>query len=117
MTMENVNEIIDSICNKLGTTVEFIMPEYARMAIVGDVVLILVIFAVGYGGYIGLRKLHKFCEEKEHDYDLYLVVAIIIAVIFVIFGVSAIVASSVELTQAIASPHAFFVKAVMEAIK
>ncbi len=114
--MENVNEIIDSICNKLGTTVEFIVPEYARMAIVGDVVLILVIFAVGYSGYIGLRKLHKFCEE-EHESDVYLAVAIFIAVIFVIFGVSAIVVSSVELTQAIASPHAFFVKEVMGAIK
>ena len=115
--MENVNEIIDSICNKLGTTVEFIVPEYARMAIVGDVVLILVIFAVWYSGYIGLRKLHKFCEKEEYVSDVYLAAAIFIAVIFAVFGVSAIIISSVELTQAIASPHAFFIKEVMKAIK
>lgn len=114
--MENVNEIIDSICNKLGTTVEFVVPEYARMAIVGNVVLILVIFAVGYGGYIGLRKLHKFCEE-EVDYDAYLAAAIVFAFAFAIFSVATIIVSSMELAQAIASPHAFFVKAVMEVIK
>ena len=32
--MENVNDIINNLCEKLGTTIEYIVPEYAKMKIV-----------------------------------------------------------------------------------
>lgn len=42
--MENINEIIDNICLKLGTTAEFLIPEYAKMRI-AESILSMVAFA------------------------------------------------------------------------
>ena len=37
--MENVNDIINNLCEKLGTTIEYIVPEYAKMKIVNVTML------------------------------------------------------------------------------
>lgn len=38
--MENINEIIDNLCNKLGTTAEYLIPEYAKMRIADGITAI-----------------------------------------------------------------------------
>lgn len=62
--MEHVNDIINNLCERLGTTIEYIVPEYAKMKIVEGlseigicgVILILSLICL----FVSYRKYSKF---------------------------------------------------------
>ena len=56
MNTNDVNTIIDNICSKLGTTVEMVVPEYAKYMIASKVISLII------GMVIALRC--SCCEKS-----------------------------------------------------
>lgn len=95
-----INVVIDNLCNKLGTTVENLIPELARyhitMQIMGIVLCVVVIF-VGVGLY------HKGIKTDDFYADDWLIaIGIFLAVVATFVAIILVV----QLTGWIASPTA-----------
>lgn len=106
--MENINEIIDNICNRLGTTVDFIVPEYIRMEIISKVAAILICIIISVLLRFICKKLDKLREADCNYEELYIcsVYANIIISIFLLIG---ILFSIADLAKALVSPYGYFV--------
>lgn len=114
--MENVNEIIDNICNKLGTTAEFIAPEYARMHAASSITAIVISIVAIIAYFIILRKLFLLkdeCRDFNEIYEMFSYIGGVIA--FAAFLL--IVFKAITLAEALASPYGYFFQKVIGMIR
>lgn len=66
----DINEIIDNLCNKLGTTAELLIPEYAKMKIASSVVEIIISAVIIAALVFIAKKVYKWMRDNEIDkYD------------------------------------------------
>lgn len=92
--MENINEIIDNLCNKLGTTAEYLIPEYAKMRIAEGITAIVVCaILLAVTGLFLRWVIKKYAATDYHTdaYDLLQIAAI------ALFGITAIVSAVVAI--------------------
>jgi H+/Cl- antiporter ClcA len=73
MNANDVNAIIDNICNKLGTTVEMVVPEYAKYMIASKLVTLIIgvmitFFATALMNMM-LTSLKKEIAEYKEKYE------------------------------------------------
>ncbi len=126
MSASNVNEIIDNICVKLGTTVERIVPEYAKYMIVsklttfmtGVVTMVITIVLTN----MLLASLKKRIAEHKEEYnrnewifEWWAIVYIIFGIILVIIGIIAFtdVVSGLGFIPWLISPQGAFMAEVL----
>lgn len=116
--MDNINEVIDNICTRIGTTAERMVPEYARMKITSSavlLVLLLVIFAVSIAA---VRCAYKRYKEDEYDEARTgallgaVIFAAVASFVFLIFGVDAIL----TITKYSAAPYAAFIEEMLKGV-
>lgn len=73
MNTNDVNIIIDNICNKLGTTVEMVVPEYAKYMITSKLVTLItggvITFFVAILMNMMLASLKKRIAKYREKYD------------------------------------------------
>jgi len=103
-----VNAVIDNICEKLGTTTEFLIPELARMEICTNVAtllmsLIFIIIALYF-----LPKAWKY-DRNNRDSAITVIPFLVISMNCILFFISV-----VDLVGWIASPTA---SSVIEIVK
>lgn len=110
---EEVNKIIDNLCNKLGTSAQFLIPEMAKMhitelavsAFIAGIIMAISIYFIPIAWKYDHRK-----DRDRFDESFWIVVPLSILFISTAFFIPALV----ELAGWIASPTA---KAVMEIVK
>ena len=123
--MENLNEIIDNLCNKLGTTAEFLIPEYAKMRIAeamflrnvyGFIVIINILFFI-ISSYLFTKHYRNFnYREKDMAEGGILAVSIICAILIVFGGVE-FFANHRDVIIFTVSPTAATIKELLGGIK
>lgn len=99
---EEVNIIIDNLCTKLGTTVQTLIPEMAKMNILEGIVTIIICVIILIFLYKVSVKTWNYSKEYDSEYGLLLLVTGFAAVIFTIILSITIVST----TGWIASPTA-----------
>lgn len=129
MNANDVNVVIDNICNKLGTTVEVVVPEYTRYMIASKAITLIVGIAITLFTaalmqmlIVSLKKsIAKYKEKYERDdwWDEDWVILYVIggiALIFVgTFG-TAIVVKGLGIIPWIVSPQGAFIADIMSRI-
>lgn len=105
-----INIVIDNLCNKLGTTVENLIPELARYHIVMDMVGIAMCVAMIIGGSIMLRKAMgtNDCYFEDIFWS--------IGIVFIVIAAIGVVVLIAFLAGWLASPTAAAVKELIELI-
>lgn len=73
MNTNDVNVIIDNICNKLGTTVEAVVPEYTKYMIASKLVTLItgvvITFIAAKLTSMMLTSIKKRIAEYKEEYD------------------------------------------------
>lgn len=80
MGADSVNKIIDNICNKLSTTSELLVPEFAKMKFTGHMIwgiVFLILAVIMFIAFIMFMKSDTF-----YDDDIAFVMALIAIVLF-----------------------------------
>jgi hypothetical protein len=127
MNANDVNAIIDNICNKLGTTVEAVVPEYAKYMIASKLVTliigVMITFFVTALMNMMLTSLKKEIAEYKEKYErddwwsedwVFPYILGGIALIFVgIIGTATLV-SGLDFIPWLISPQGAFVAEVMK---
>lgn len=109
---EEVNAIIDNLCEKLGTSAKFLIPELARLRITESAICLFLALIVLAVGLITLPKAWRYDHREDKDkYDDSFFVSIPAFLIFA--GTIEVTAHSVSLAGWITSPTA---KAVLEIV-
>ena len=128
MNTNDVNTIIDNICSKLGTTVEMVVPEYAKYMIASKVIsliigVVIAFFATALINMLlaSLRK--KIAEYKEEygntddwwseDWAISYIVGYGVIIIIGIIAVAFIV-SGLDFIPWLISPQGAFIAEVMK---
>lgn len=105
---EEVNKIIDNLCEKLGTSAKLLIPELAKMHIAEAVVTIVISMAVlAICAYVVWRTWQK-CEDLECA-----MILVILPFIVAMIAIGTFAITAVDLAGWIASPTA---KATQEII-
>ena len=109
-----INIIIDNLCQKLGTSATFLIPELAKKEIVENIIIIIITALFSKCMIEIIARITKWAKEED-DCDLY---------IFNIFpGVALVIAfstfafSAVDLAGWIASPTAKAIEQIASMIK
>ena len=126
MSANNVNTIIDNICAKLGTTVEMVVPEYAKYMVarnlttfITGVGLIILIVVLAKMLMVSLnKKIAEYKEEYESNdwWDagwsvLYLIGGVILVIIG--FVALSILISGLDFIPWLISPQGAFIAEVL----
>lgn len=123
--MEQVNDIINNLCDKLGTTVEYLAPEYAKMKIAdaraGIVVaaIIFFIFLVVFALYLlWLRSLDydRTSHKTDEFVEVFGVLLAIVGAACVLFLCSSLITNIPAIYRYNASPVAALFEDVMNRI-
>jgi phosphate/sulfate permease len=127
MNANDVNAIIDNICNKLGTTVEMVVPEYAKYMIASKVISLIIGVVIAFFATALMKmlvtslkkKITEYREEYDRDdwYDEDWVVLYVIGdIVIIIIGTIAVthIASGLDIIPWIISPQGAFVAEVMK---
>ena len=73
MNANDVNTIIDNICNKLGTTVETVVPEYAKYMIASKVISLIIGVMIAFFAtalmHMLISSLKKKIAEYKEEYE------------------------------------------------
>ena len=112
--MDNLNETIDYICQKLGTTAEYIIPEYAKMKIVSNSVIALACVCLIIFVFIIWKNFDNIV--KKCNSDLVEGIEILLAVgglITVILCPLFLVGAVYEMSKFIFSPTAGFIADIL----
>ena len=109
---EEVNAIIDNLCEKLGTSAKFLIPELARLRITESAVCLFIALIVLAVGLITLPKAWRYDHREDKDRLDDSCFVIIPALLIFAGGVTAMI-QSVSLAGWVASPTA---KAVLEIV-
>ena len=126
MSANNVNTIIDNICAKLGTTVEMVVPEYAKYMVasklttfITGVGLIILIVALAKMLMVSLnKKITEYKDEYESNdwWDAgWSVLYLISGVVLIIIGFVAlsILISGLDFIPWLISPQGAFIAEVL----
>lgn len=113
---EEVNIIIDNLCTKLGTTVQTLVPEMAKMNISENIVIIIICTIVAIVIYKIFKKVWKIYKEDYHsnnEYYIFLIICTIVieSIIVIIAGFSV-----TSLAGWIASPTAKTIETIIAMI-
>lgn len=120
--MENINEIIDNICLKLGTTADLLIPEYAKMRIAESILSTVIFAALIFATVCALKFLVKAVKPGGvfYESDLETEASIVGGSILVIGGIFFLiffVDSACCLLRYASSPTAAFVDEMLKSIK
>lgn len=115
MTSEEINAVINNLCDKLGTTASQLLPEIAKMKTAECMMLILLSFTVVLISSFLMYK--SFKKSKENDWEGVWCLILIVSAIGVLFFGIALIDGSVDLAGWVASPTAKALFYVMEKIK
>lgn len=66
---EEVNAIINNLCDKLGTSAKLLIPELARLRIVESAVLLAIFLVILIVGLYFLPKAWKYDHREEDGYQ------------------------------------------------
>jgi hypothetical protein len=127
MNANDVNAIIDNICNKLGTTVEAVVPEYAKYMIVSKVIsliigVVIAFFATALINML-LASLRKKIAEYKSEYDRddwwsedWAILCIVGYGVIIIIGIIAVafIVSGLDFIPWLISPQGAFIAEVMK---
>ena len=127
MNTNDVNVIIDNICNKLGTTVEMVVPEYAKYMIASKLTALIIGMAIAFFAtalmnmlIASLRKrIAKYREKYDSDdwYDEDWVIPHVIggiALIFVGIVGTVTLVNGLDIIPWIVSPQGAFIAEVIK---
>ena len=109
-----INMIIDNLCQKLGTSATFLIPELAKRAIAENIVSIIITVLIGKCMIEIIARITKYAKEED-DYDICIFnifPGIALAIDFFVFGFSAI-----DLAGWVASPTAKAIEQIASMIK
>lgn len=107
---EEINAIIDNLCEKLGTSAKFLIPELARLRITEAVVMLVIFSFVLIVGLVTLPRAWRYDHREDAGFLEDSAWTILPA--FLIFaGFIGVTAQAVSLAGWIASPTA---KAILE---
>ena len=111
-----INMIIDNLCQKLGTSATFLIPELAKRAIAENIVCLLCSALFGCGVLVAMRMIYQHGQKEGEDmYDmgiLFIFPSIALMLDFGFFGVFA-----TDLAGWIASPTAKAIGQIASMIK
>ena len=112
--MDKVSEMIEGLCEKLGTTAQYLIPELAKMNIAINLYRVIV-YSVIVALFVFLSiRTTKSIEDKYDDFHTRLVTAfMIVGVIFALLTIG----SGCDLVRWIASPTAAAVTSILNKLK
>ena len=117
---EEVNNIINNLCDKLGYAASEITPEMAKYMIAKDgatLLLSIIGIVLGILAVVWADKHYKRAVEDDPYYDSAIEIVVTIVMIAVtIFALIAVCTVSVDLVGWIASPKASMVEYVLHAV-
>jgi hypothetical protein len=127
MNANDVNTIIDNICNKLGTTVEAVVPEYAKYMIASKLITLIIGVAIAFFATTSmnmlLASLKKKIAEYKSEYDRddwwdegWVVPHIAGGMVIIFAGLIAViyVSSGLDFIPWLVSPQGAFIAEVMK---
>ena len=119
--MENINEIIDNICLKLGTTAEFLIPEYAKMRIAESILSMVAFAALTVATVCVMKFFVKAVKPGGYFYenDIEDIASLIgwgVLLICVVIFLIAFFDSACCLLRYVSSPTAAFIKEMLRSI-
>lgn len=117
----DINEIINNLCDKLGTTAELLIPEYAKMKIASSIAE-LIISSVIIAVYAFLaKKVYKWmCDNEIDQYDdvfVWILIGGILGAVVAAICVVCIIVDVTEIAKYTASPVAAFTEEMLKKIK
>ena len=113
--MDNINEIIDNICAKIGTAAERMIPEYARMKVASNTVLLMFSVVVLAVSIVAVRYAYRWYKKDEYDdtrsyvligTSVFTVSAVLLFLILGIYALMTIIKYST-------APHAAFIEEML----
>lgn len=128
MNANDVNTIIDNICNKLGTTVEMVVPGYAKYMIASKLVTLITGVVIAFFGtalmHMLMTSLKKKIAEYKEEYgstddwwsEDWAISYIIGDAVIIIIGIIAVahIVSGLHFIPWIISPQGAFIAEVMK---
>ena len=123
--MEYLNEIIDNLCNKLGTTAEVLIPEYSKMRIAEltflrnvNAFLVTILFLIFiFIGYIFIKKYPDMRGHKEDVFESFITLVGIPAAIILVIVMVGFIINQRALIAFTTSPTAATIKELLGGIK
>ena len=112
--INKVSEIIEGLCEKLGTTAQYLIPEMARMNIASNIyniVVWVVITALSVVAVVYLYKKYR-AEDDEWLVGLFLILAVLALIGFVIIAIC-----GEDLVKWLSSPTAQAVMTILKNLK
>lgn len=64
---EEINAVIDKLCEKLGTSAQFLIPELAKLRIVSSAVMVMIGLFVTVVGVYFLPKAWQYDHREDED--------------------------------------------------
>jgi len=81
--MENeISEVINVLCEKLGTTGQYLIPELAKMNIAEDIIWGIVSLVITIVSIYFLPKAWKYDKNNEEEYTFWVIIPIVSTVVF-----------------------------------
>ena len=109
---EEINAVIEKLCEKLGTSAQFLIPELAKLRIVSSAVMVVIGLFITVVGVYFLPKAWRYDhreDKDDFDYSFWVVAPGVIT----FFGFLFLTTGIYDLAGWIASPTA---KAVLEIV-
>ena len=66
---EEINAIINNLCDKLGTSAKLLIPELARLRVIESVTLLVIFFIILVIGLYFLPKAWKYDHRERNIYQ------------------------------------------------
>ena len=127
MNANDVNTIIDNICNKLGTTVETVVPEYAKYMIASKVISLIIGMVIAVFATVLMhmlmaslrKKIAEYKEEYERDDwwdEEWVIMYVIGGIVLIVVGIigTTIVVKGLGIIPWIVSPQGAFIAEVLK---
>lgn len=64
---EEINAVIDKLCEKLGTSAQFLIPELAKLRIVNSAVMVVIGLCITVVGIYFLPKAWRYDHRKDRN--------------------------------------------------
>jgi hypothetical protein len=112
--INKVSEIIEGLCEKLGTTAQYLIPEMARMNIASGIYNIIVWVVITALGIVAAVYLYKKYKAEEEDWIMALS---LIPATLALIGFIVIALCGEDLIQWFSSPTAKAVMTILKSLK
>ena len=109
-----INIIIDNLCQKLGTSATFLIPELAKKEIAENIIIIIITALFGKCMIEIIARITKWAKEED---DCDLCIFIIFPGVALLIDFSMFAFSAVDLAGWIASPTAKAIEQIASMIK